>query len=139
MNAPDRFPEPVAAEFPAPPRTVEDKEGNSIHLRAYDEAEASRDALRTMYDAFDPEDRAQGIPPSRPSKLRDWLDRILDPDCLNVLAWEGDDVVGHATLVPENGVDSPYELAIFILQSHQGRGIGTVLMEAVLEIGRAHV
>jgi GNAT superfamily N-acetyltransferase len=137
MNSPDRYPDAVEARFPAPPRTVEDKEGATIELRAYEGDEGAREALRAMYDDFDAEDRAQGIPPSRPSKLRDWLDRILEPQCLNVLAWDGDEVVGHATLVPENGVESPYELAIFVLQSHQGRGIGTALMESVLGYGAA--
>lgn len=139
MSSPDRYPDPADAGFPAPPRTVEDAEGASISIRAYDSDDNgdddAREALRTMYDEFDAEDRAQGIPPSRPSKLRNWLDRILDPECLNVLAWDGDEVVGHATLVPENGLESPYELAIFVLQSHQGRGIGTALMESVLGYG----
>ena len=52
-----------------------------------------------------------------------------------MLALADGEVVGHATLVPQNGVDSPHELAIFILQSHQGRGIGTMLMESVLGYG----
>jgi GNAT superfamily N-acetyltransferase len=135
MNSPDRYPDAVDPGFSAPPRTIEDGEGASISIRAYDGDAGTREALRAMYDAFDAEDRAQGIPPSRPSQLRNWLDRILEPECLNVLAWDGDEVVGHATLVPENGVDSPHELAIFVLQSHQGRGIGTALMESVLGYG----
>jgi len=135
MNGPERYPDPVEAGFPAPPHTVEDAEGDTIEIRAYDGDEGDREALRAMYDEFDAEDRAQGIPPSRPSQLRKWLDRILDPECLNVLAWDGDAVVGHATLVPEDGRDTPHELAIFVLQSHQGRGIGTALMEVVLGYG----
>ena len=135
MNGPESFPDTAETGFPAPPRTIEDAEGASISIQASEGDEEDREALRAMYDDFDAEDRAQGIPPSRPSKLRDWLDRILQPECLNVLAWDGDEVVGHATLVPENGPESPYELAIFVLQSHQGRGIGTVLMESVLGYG----
>jgi GNAT superfamily N-acetyltransferase len=135
MTGPKRFPEVAAGEFPSPPRTVEDADGREIHLRASDGSDADREALRAMYEAFDPADRAQGIPPSRPSKLADWLDRILTADCCNVFAWDGDEVVGHATLVPENGPESPYELAIFVLQSHQGAGIGTALMESILGHG----
>lgn len=135
MTGPKRYPDEAVREFPSPPQTVEDAEGREIHLRAYDDSGDDREALRAMYEAFDPADRAQGIPPSRPSKLEDWLDRILTTDCCNVFAWDGDDVVGHATLVPENGPESPYELAIFVLQSHQGAGIGTALMKSILGYG----
>ncbi|MFB6220296.1 MAG: N-acetyltransferase family protein [Halolamina sp.] len=135
MNGPTRYPEPVSREFPRPPESIEDTEGRSISIRAYDGSDSDREALQAMYEAFDPADRAQGIPPSRPSKLRNWLDRILDDECLNVFAWDGDDIVGHATLVPEEGRDSPHELAIFVLQSHQGAGIGTALIKAVLGYG----
>ncbi|MEF8801762.1 MAG: GNAT family N-acetyltransferase [Halolamina sp.] len=135
MSGPGYSPDESDREFPAPPRTVEDAEGRSIQLRAFDGSETEREALREMYEAFDPADRAQGIPPSRPSKLRDWLDRILDEECLNVFAWHDGDVVGHATLVPEDDPDSPHELAIFILQSHQGAGIGTELLRSVLGYG----
>jgi GNAT superfamily N-acetyltransferase len=135
MSGPVRYPDEAVGGFPSPPRTVEDAEGRAIELRAYDGSESDREALRAMYEAFDSADRAQGIPPSRPSKLRDWLDRILDEGCFNVFAWDGDEIVGHATLVPENGTESPYELAIFVLQSHQGAGIGTALIESVLGHG----
>ncbi|WP_049979892.1 GNAT family N-acetyltransferase [Halolamina rubra] len=135
MTGPERYPDDQAGGFPSPPRTVEDAEGRTIELRVYDGSDADREALQAMYEAFDPADRAQGIPPSRPSKLRGWLDRILSEDCFNVFAWDGDDVVGHVTLVPENGTESPYELAIFVLQSHQGAGIGTALIETTLGYG----
>lgn len=135
MTGPDRYPDDPVGGFPSPPRTVEDAEERPIRLQAYDGSDAEREALRAMYESFDPADRAQGIPPSRPSKLREWLDRILGADCFNVLAWDGDDVVGHATLVPENGTESPYELAIFVHQSHQGVGIGTALIESLLGYG----
>ena len=137
MSGPQRYPDEAVGGFPRPPRTVEDAEGRAIRLRTHDGSETEREALQAMYEAFDPADRAQGIPPSRPSKLRDWLDRILDDTCLNVFAWDGDEVVGHATLVPENGTESPYELAIFVLQSHQGVGIGTELIKSMLGYGAA--
>lgn len=135
MTEPERYPDEPSGEFPSPSRTVEDADGRDIQLRAYDGSDAERESLRAMYEAFDAADRAQGIPPSRPSQLRDWLDRILDDACFNVLAWDGDGVIGHATLVPENGPESPYELAIFVLQSHQGVGIGTALIKSILGYG----
>lgn len=135
MTGPDRYPDEVAGPFPEPPRRFEDREGRAIELRAYDGSDAEREALAAMYDVFDPADRAQGLPPSRPSQLADWLDRILDEECYNVLAWHDSDVVGHATLVPEGEPTEPYELAIFVIQSHQGAGIGTHLMQALLGHG----
>ncbi|MFW5911627.1 MAG: N-acetyltransferase family protein [Halolamina sp.] len=135
MTGPVRYPDDPVGGFPSPPRAVEDAEGRPIRLRAYDGSDEERAALQAMYEAFDPADRAQGIPPSRPSKLAEWLDRILGEGCFNVLAWDGDDVVGHVTLVPENGTESPYELAIFVLQSHQGAGIGTALIRSALGHG----
>jgi len=135
MTGPERYPDEAVEGLPTPPRTVEDAEGREIEVRADDGSESDREALRAMYEAFDPADRAQGIPPSRPSQLEDWLDRILEEGCYNVFALDGDDVVGHVTLVPENGTESPYELAIFVLQSHQGAGIGTALIETALGYG----
>ncbi|QKY20145.1 GNAT family N-acetyltransferase [Halolamina sp. CBA1230] len=135
MTGPDRYPDEPVDGLPSPPQSVEDAEGREISIRAYGGSDEEREALRAMYESFDPADRAQGIPPSRPSKLSGWLDRILSEECFNVFAWDGDDVVGHVTLVPENGTESPYELAIFVLQSHQGAGIGTALIESALGYG----
>jgi len=98
----------------------------------------AREALVEMYDAFDPADRAQGIPPSGRGRIRDWLGTVLAPDCYNVIAWDGgrdpERAVGHATLVPD---DDAYELAIFVLQRYQEAGIGTRLLRALLGHGRA--
>jgi len=100
--------------------------------------EAAREALVDMYDAFDPADRAQGIPPSGRGRIRGWLDTVLAPDCYNVIAWDrGRDperAAGHATLVPD---DDAAELAIFVLQRYQEAGIGTRLLRALLGHGRA--
>lgn len=130
---PARFPDEVAETFLAPPVSFDDREGRTIAIRAYDGGDAEHEALAEMYDAFDPADRAQGIPPSQPEAVRDWLDTILAEDCLNVIAWHGDDAAGHATLVPD---DDAYELAIFVLQEYQEAGIGTRLMRALLGYGQ---
>jgi GNAT superfamily N-acetyltransferase len=122
--------------FPSPPLTFDDREGRTIDVRHYDhDHDRDRAALTAMYEAFDPADRAQGIPPTTTERIVDWLDAITGPERVNVVAWHGDDAVGHATLVPddENGVA---ELAIFVLQSHQSAGIGTRLIEALLGAGR---
>jgi GNAT superfamily N-acetyltransferase len=135
MTGPDRYPDDVAGPFPEPPRRFEDREGRRIEIRSSDGGDEERAALSAMYEAFDPADRAQGLPPSRPSQLDDWLDRILADECYNVIAWDDEDAVGHATLVPEGEPDEPYELAIFVHQPYQGAGIGTHLMQALLGHG----
>ena len=127
------YPDEVAEEFEAPPLSFADKEGRDIEIRPYDGSDEESEALTEMYVAFDPADRAQGIPPSSRDRIETWLSNILDGDCLNVIAWDGDTAAGHATLVPD---DDAYELAIFVLQAYQRAGIGKRLMHALLGYGR---
>ncbi|RDZ64198.1 GNAT family N-acetyltransferase [Haloferax sp. Atlit-12N] len=127
------FSDAVADPYDAPPLSFTDREDRTIEVRAYDGSDEEMEALVEMYDAFDPSDRAQGIPPGREDRIRDWLENILDEDCLNVIAWDGDEVAGHATLVPDGDA---YELAIFVHQTYQRAGIGTRLIKALLGHGR---
>lgn len=137
MPGPSRYPDDVAGPFPEPPRRFDDREGRSIEIRAHDGSDREKEALKAMYEDFDPSDRAQGLPPSRPSQLDDWLDRILAEECYNVVAWDDDEAIGHATLVPEGEPSEPFELAIFVYQPYQGAGIGTHLMQGLLGHGAA--
>jgi ribosomal protein S18 acetylase RimI-like enzyme len=116
------------SEFPKPPFGFEDGEGRGIEVRGYD---GERGALLSMYEGFDPGDRAQGIPPVRGDALERWLDGILEG--VNAVAWDGDDAVGHATLVEDEGMDA-HELAIFVAQSHQCAGVGSRLIRGVLAL-----
>lgn len=125
------YPDQPADPFPSPAKTLTDREGRDIEIRAYDETEQEREALVEMYAAFDPADRAQGIPPTGESQIRSWLDEILAVS-LNVIAWHGDTVAGHATLVPHEDAS---ELAIFVLQGYQEAGIGTRLIKVLLGYG----
>ncbi|SEL22994.1 GNAT family N-acetyltransferase [Haloferax larsenii] len=123
----------VADPYEAPPLSFTDREERTIEVRPYEGDEAEFESLVEMYDSFDPSDRAQGIPPGREDRIRDWLDNILDDECLNAIAWHGDEVAGHATLVPDGDA---YELAIFVHQEYQRAGIGTRLIKALLGYGR---
>lgn len=133
------YPDEVAGPFPRPPVSFEDREDRTIEVRAYgaddggDRDADEFEALVAMYTDFDPSDRAQGIPPGRESRVRDWLDTILGEGCLNVVAWDGDGVAGHAVLVPD---EDAYELAIFVYQPYQRAGIGTNLIETLLGHGQ---
>lgn len=115
-------------DFREPPFVFETRGDRTVEVREYD---GERDALRCMYDEFDPADRAQGIPPVREDALERWLDTVLDG--INVVAWCDGKAVGHATLVSDEKMDA-HELAIFVLQSHQGEGIGSRLMRGTLAI-----
>jgi GNAT superfamily N-acetyltransferase len=132
MNRDRDYPDAVAGPFETPPSTFEDREGREIELRPYDGGDTEFEALVEMYVAFDPADRAQGIPPGDEERVRTWLDGLVEKGSLNVIAWDGDAVAGHATLVPD---DDTYELAIFVLQAYQEAGIGTRLMRGLLGYG----
>jgi ribosomal protein S18 acetylase RimI-like enzyme len=127
-----RYPDEPAGPFPTPPRTVAVDGLDAVTVRAYDGSGAEREALVAMYDAFDPADRAQGIPPTGEARIREWLDDVLCDDCYNVVAWLDGEAAGHATLVPDADA---FELAIFVLQAYQGAGIGTALVESLLGYG----
>jgi len=122
------YPDEPADGFPEPPREVTDREDREITVRRASRADI--EALVEMYLGFDPEDRAQGIPPTKEENIRDWLETVLGEDTLNVIAWHDEEAVGHVVLVGDD--DGGYELAIFVLQEYQGAGIGTALVRTVL-------
>jgi ribosomal protein S18 acetylase RimI-like enzyme len=124
------YPDDEADSFPEPPVSFDDKEGRLVEIRPYEDEDF--DAVVEMYADFDPADRAQGIPPATESRVRDWLENLLDG--LNVAAWDGDRAVGHATLVPDEDAS---ELAIFVHQDYQRAGIGSELIRALLGYGQA--
>ncbi|WP_440771031.1 N-acetyltransferase family protein [Natronorubrum sp. DTA28] len=133
------YPDESAGPFPAPPTTLEDGAGRQIEVLASDDFEDTLEDVVEMYDQFDPTDRAQGIPPTGEERIRNWLETIAD-ESVNVVARHGEDVIGHAMLVPdtddpasiEDNADIEWELAIFVLQAYQRAGIGTMLLEHLL-------
>lgn len=124
------YPDEVAGPYEAPPITFTDAEDREIEIRVYEDEHF--EALVEMYDTFDPSDRAQGLPPARESRIRSWLETILG-EGQDVVALEGERVVGHATLVPDNEEGS--ELAIFVHQDYQSAGIGSKLIRGLLGHG----
>jgi GNAT superfamily N-acetyltransferase len=125
------YPEAVAGPYDPPPREFEDREDRRIEIRRYTD---DIETLVGMYREFNPEDRAQGIPPAKEPQIRSWLEHVLTEECINVVAWHGDRPVGHAMLVPDR--EDASELAIFVLREYQGAGIGTELMKALLGAGK---
>lgn len=130
------YPDIVAGPYEPPPRSFTDRDGRETVVRTLGEGPGDDlESLVEMYESYDPEDRAQGIPPVRESQIRDWLDGITDEGCFNVVAWHDDWAAGHATLVPDR--HGAHELAIFVDSDYQHAGIGTQLIEALLGYGRA--
>lgn len=115
-----------------PPVDVTDGEDREIAIRAYG---GGADPLVPMYERFEPEDRAQGIPPLSESRIRSWLGTLLE-EGLNVVARHDGAVVGHAALVPMD--DGRHELAVFVAPAYQSAGVGTALVRALLGHGRAN-
>jgi len=127
--------EPVGP-FPSPPRSCTDEEGRQIRFYAAG-SEGARESdpppeLVEMYADFDSADRAQGLPPIGEAAVREWLETLFE-EGYNVLAWHGEEAVGHATLVPDGR--GAYELAIFVHQFYRGAGIGTELLRSLLGYG----
>ncbi|MFB6172087.1 MAG: N-acetyltransferase family protein [Haloarculaceae archaeon] len=130
--ADDDVPAVDPGQFPTPPLTFTDETGRTVEIRV---ADGALEPLLEMYDAYEPDDRAQGIPPRTAASRRSWVETLL-ADGLNVLAWQDDRVVGHATLVP--GGPDQHELAIFVARSHQQAGIGSRLVRSLLAHGAAN-
>ena len=120
------YPDDPADGFPTPPREITDKEERTILFRTPTDIEA----LVEMYCAFDPADKAQGIPPSGERAIREWLESITKGDAVNVVARHDGETIGHAILVDDGAGE--HELAIFVLQAYQGAGIGTELLRTTL-------
>lgn len=123
MTADDRY--------PRPPEYYTDAEEREVTIRCLEGEDV--DALVEMYERFDPADRAQGIPPTEPSRIHEWLEGLLDGG-VDVIASHEGRLVGHATLVPgaEGGA---HELAIFVLGDYRGAGIGTRILRHALGTG----
>ena len=121
------YPNEPVSDLPTPPREFTDDEGRQIELR---QASDDVEALVEMYLDFDPEDRAQGIPPTKEADIREWLAVVTSDEGLNVIAWHGNSAVGHVMLVADQ--EDGYELAIFVLQAYQGASIGTELLRTAL-------
>jgi ribosomal protein S18 acetylase RimI-like enzyme len=109
-----------------PPFSITDADGRAVHMRPYREHDI--ESLVSMYDDFDPTQRAQGVPPLDTDGIRAWLSDVLGGP--NVVAVVDDEIVGHVGFVPD-GTDR-HELMIFVHQDYQQAGIGSNLMAAGL-------
>jgi len=95
---------------------------------------SDHEALLGMYDAFHPEDKAQGLPPSEPQARSRWVRLCLETG-VNLLVWLEDEVVAHACLFP-NMERKDAEYLIFVRRPFQHQGVGKRLTELSLEKAR---
>ncbi|MFB6130623.1 MAG: N-acetyltransferase family protein [Salinigranum sp.] len=116
---------------PRCPRFV-DNRGVPWLVRPYEPSD--RERLLATYAEFAPDQRAMGLPPLSERALETWLDDLVDAGC-NFVATSGDRIVGHAAYTPTDAVDP--ELAVFVHQDYQNRGIGTELCEHVVAAAAA--
>jgi GNAT superfamily N-acetyltransferase len=125
------YPDEPAGPFPTPPGRFVDGRERPIDVERFEADHL--EGLVAMYASFDPDDRAQGLPPTGEDRIREWLETVREG--LNLVARHEDRVVGHAMLVPDS--DASHELAIFVLQAYQSAGIGSALIEHLLGAGAA--
>ncbi len=117
-------------QFPRPLVSFTDDEGREIEIQRFD---GEIEALAGMYRTLDPVDRTQGIPPRNEPRLLEWVETLTD-EGLNLVAWHGDAVVGHAVLVPMD--DGRWELAIFVHSDYQHAHIGSTLLRTLFGYGQ---
>ena len=87
--------------------------------------------LMEMYNNFYPKPASQGLPPEDPEVCQNWVKSLLEIG-ENFLAWRGESVIGHVSLIPD-GRGKSCEFVIFVDQKHRNLGIGTELTRFVLE------
>ena len=110
-----------------PPKSFLDARGRYLQLSVgHGLSDETFGALVEMYDAFDPTDRAHGLPPLGTDIIRDWLDNLRSG--LHLVARHDGRPVGHAVLMPARDEDA-HELAIFVLGDYQHARIGTRMLE----------
>ena len=91
-------------------------------------------SLMEMYRIFSPKPASQGLPPEDPETCHTWVKKLFEIG-ENFLAWRGNGVIGHATLVPDLKGKSA-EFVIFVDQNQRHLGIGTELTWFSLETAR---
>jgi ribosomal protein S18 acetylase RimI-like enzyme len=106
---------------PRCPRFV-DKKGASLLVRPY--AGRAYEALVDFYDEYPSRHRSMSLPPLTRPQVESWLDRLLDRGN-NIVAFDGDDLIGHVAYSPQDAAES--ELVVFIAEEYQNRGLGTEL------------
>ncbi len=105
-------------------RSFTDKTGARSTVRSFRPQDMR--GLLEMYFQFEPKQMAQRLPPRTEEQITRWI-QCLTQDGENFVALSGRHIVGHTVLC--NLQDGRAELAIFVHQDFQNRGIGTQLIQ----------
>lgn len=106
-----------------------DRQGDTFHLTEY--SSAYHAALTEMYDTFLPKAVTQGLPPANSQARVRWINELIKTG-ENFLAWFGNKIVGHASLLPEVAKKEA-EYLIFVDQPYRNRGLGTQLTRMAIK------
>ncbi len=90
-------------------------------------ASSDWEPLAGMYETI--ESSTMGLPPVTRRQLVDWLDTLRERGW-NLIAREGEQIVGHVSVSPAEEVTP--EFVLFVHDDYQGRGIGTELVKQVI-------
>jgi GNAT superfamily N-acetyltransferase len=90
--------------------------------------------IMDMYRVFSPKPASQGLPPEDLGTCEKWVKDILEIG-VNVLAWRGEEIIGHAALIPD-GKRKTGEFIIFVHQDCRNQGVGTQLTKWSFEQAR---
>lgn len=106
---------------PRCPRFV-DKEGTPLLITPG--ADGEFETLVEFYDEYPSRDRSMSLPPLTRPQVESWVEKLIRSG-QNVLAFDGDRLVGHVAYVLTEA--SEPELIVFIDGEYQNRGLGTEL------------
>jgi RimJ/RimL family protein N-acetyltransferase len=116
--------------FKCLPIQIKDNRGRSIQARTCEAADF--EALRKMYDDFEPKGLECGLPPPNDHVRLKWLNHVVS-ELFNVLAIYKGRVIGHVALDLSGFCACP-EYLIFIQKEFRNLGIGTALSEVMKKV-----
>jgi RimJ/RimL family protein N-acetyltransferase len=111
---------------------VIDKQGEEIRLVCCTPVE--KQAVREMYDGYNPKAMTQGLPPADDRARAQWINGLLECGH-NFVALRHGCVIGHCSLIP-GGTSTEGEYLIFVLDRYRNRGLGTELTRLALKKAR---
>jgi len=112
--------------------TFIDKRGRGFRIEPGGFRDSPRLLHMYLYDT--PIKISQGLPPEGEPACRAWIDGLMRHG-VNILARQGERVVGHAALMPDMNYEDA-EYLIFICQPYRGQGLGTELTRIALATAR---
>ena len=126
-----------------PPRTVVLKNGESAIFRSptVDDATAMLDYLKTVCSETEFMLRYPEECTMTEASEAAFLQRVTEStDDLMILCEVGDKIVGNCSLSCHNYIKTRHraDVAIGILRSHWGKGIGTFMFQEIIDVARNH-